>query len=141
MAETKFLCFWHGPDLGRDTRAAVSPLGHTNGSKENLQLLPELARKGPMLHEALDKQCRKSTIPLDFSRAYRTPPLSPKLAHETERNQIENTLGLKSLVSLTDHDTVEAPVLLRTRRETATMPISLEWRPMSVAVQRPGGEE
>ena len=80
-----------------------------------------------MLHEALEKQCRKSTIPVDFSRAYWTPPLSPKLAYETERNQIENTIGLKSLVSLTDHDTVEAPVLLRTRRETATVPISLEW--------------
>jgi hypothetical protein len=80
-----------------------------------------------MLHEALEKQCRKSTIPVDFSRAYWTPPLSPKLAYETERNQIENTIGLKSLVSLTDHDTVEAPVLLRTSRETAMMPISLEW--------------
>ena len=127
MAETKLSCFWHGPDLGRDTRAAVSLHGHTNCSKESLQLLPELARKSPMLHEALEKQCRKSTIPVDFSRAYWTPPLSPLLAYETERNQIENTLGLKSLVSLTDHDTVEAPVRLRTMRETATMPISLEW--------------
>jgi len=44
-----------------------------------------------------------------------------------KKNQIENTLGLKSLVSLTDHDTIEAPVLLRTERETAKTPISLEW--------------
>ena len=80
-----------------------------------------------MLHEALEKQCRKSRIPVDFSRAYWTPPLTPKLAYETEKNQIENVLGLKSLVSLTDHDTIEAPVLLRAVRDTARIPISLEW--------------
>lgn len=127
MAETKLSCFWHGPDLGRDTQAAVSLHGHTNRSKESLQLIPELARKGPMLHEALEKQCRKSRIPVDFSRAYWTPPLSPRLAYETEKDQIENTVGLKSLISLTDHDTIEAPLLLRTVRETARTPISLEW--------------
>jgi hypothetical protein len=80
-----------------------------------------------MLHAALEKQCRRSRIPVDFARAYWTPPLTPKLAYETERNQIESTLGLKSLVSLTDHDNIEAPILLRTVRETAQTPISLEW--------------
>ncbi len=80
-----------------------------------------------MLHAALEKQCLRSRIPVDFSRAYWTPPLTPKLAYETERNQIENTLGLKSLVSLTDHDNIEAPLWLRAVRETARTPISLEW--------------
>src|ERR1035438_7744825 len=102
MVETKFSCFWHGPDLGRDTQAAVSLHGHTNRSKESLQLIPQLARRGPMLHEALEKQCRRSRIPVVFSRAYWTPPLTPRLAYETERDQIENSLGLKALVSLTD---------------------------------------
>jgi hypothetical protein len=127
MAETKLSCFWHEPNLGRDTRAGVSLHGHTNRSKESLQLIPELARKGPMLHAALEKQCRKSRIPVDFARAYWTPPLSPRLAYETEKNQIENTLGLKSLVSLTDHDNIEAPILLRAERDTAQTPISVEW--------------
>jgi hypothetical protein len=127
MAETKLSCFWHGPDLGRDTRAAVSLHGHTNRSKESLRFIPELARKGPMLHEALEKQCRKARFPIDFSRAYWIPPLSPKLAYETEKNQIENTLGLKSMVSLTDHDNIEAPLMLRAERETRKTPISLEW--------------
>jgi hypothetical protein len=127
MAETKLSCFWHGPDLGRETQAAVSLHGHTNRSKESLQLIPQLARKGPMLHEALEKQCRKSRIPVDFSRAYWTPPLTPRLAYETEKDQIENSLGLKALVSLTDHDNIEAPLFLRTLPETARAPISLEW--------------
>jgi hypothetical protein len=127
MAETKLSCFWHGPDISRDTRAAVSLHGHTNRSKESLQLIPQLARKGPMLYEALEKQCRKSRIPVDFSRAYWTPPLTPQLAYETEKNQIESALALKSLVSLTDHDNIEAPLFLRTLPETAHAPISLEW--------------
>ena len=127
MAETKLSCFWHRPDLGRYIRVGVSLHGHTNRSKESLQLIPQLARKGPMLHEALEKQCRKSRIPVDFSRAYWTPPLTPKLAYETEKDQIENILGLKALVSLTDHDNIEAPVWLRTVPETAHTPISLEW--------------
>ncbi len=127
MAETKLSCFWHGPDLGRETQAAVSLHGHTNRSKESLQLIPQLARKGPMLYEALEKQCRKSRIPVDFSRAYWTPPLTPKLAYETEKDQIENALGLKALVSLTDHDNIEAPMWLKSVPETAHVPISLEW--------------
>lgn len=80
-----------------------------------------------MLHEALQKQCRRSRIPVDFTRAYWTPPLAPRGAYETEKDQIEKVLGLKSLVSLTDHDTIEAPVLLRTGPDTADLPISVEW--------------
>lgn len=80
-----------------------------------------------MLYEALLGQCRRARVPVDFTRAYWTPPLTPELAYETERNQIENVLGLKSFVSLTDHDTVEAPLLLRKTLQTAEFPISLEW--------------
>ena len=127
MAETKLSCFWQGPDLGLDVQTGVSLHGHTNRSKESLQLIPELARKGPMLHEALEKQCRKSRIRVDFSRAYWTPPLTPELAYETEKDQIEKTLGMRSLVSLTDHDNIEAPLLLRGLPKTASAPISVEW--------------
>ncbi|HET7891701.1 MAG TPA: hypothetical protein VFL34_09255 [Candidatus Sulfotelmatobacter sp.] len=126
MAETKFSCFWHGPDLGQ-SQVAVSLHGHTNRSKESLQLIPELARRGPMLHQALMKQCRRSRIPVDFSRAYWTPPLTPELAYETEKDQIENLVGRKAIVSLTDHDTIEAPLWLRALPGTAHTPISLEW--------------
>lgn len=126
MAETKLSCFWQGPDLGH-SRVAVSLHGHTNCSKESLQLIPELARRGPMLHQALEKQCRRSRIPVDFSRAYWTPPLTPELAYETEKDQIESVLGRKALISLTDHDTIEAPLWLRALHGTAHTPISLEW--------------
>ncbi len=64
---------------------------------------------------------------MDFSRAYWTPPLSPELAYETEKDQIETLLGRKAIVSLTDHDTIEAPLWLRVLPETVDAPISLEW--------------
>ena len=70
---------------------------------------------------------RRPGFPWISARAYWTPPLTPKLAYETEKNQIEDVLGLKSLVSLTDHDNIEAPLWLRGERETAQTPISLEW--------------
>ena len=127
MAETKLSCFWHGPDLGRGSQSAISLHGHTNRSKESLQLIPELARRGPMLHQALEKQCRRSRIPVDFSRAYWTPPLTPELAYETERDQIESVLGRKAIISLTDHDNIEAPLWLRSLPATAQTPISVEW--------------
>ena len=81
-----------------------------------------------MLQVALEKQCKKSkTYPIDFERAYWTPPLTPKLAYEAEARQIQNVVGLDSMVSLTDHDNIEGPTSLRTVAETAHIPLSLEW--------------
>jgi len=127
MTETKFSCFWREKDFGRQYRTAVSLHGHTNRSQEHLDFVPQLAKRFPMLHAALEKQCKRSTIPVDFTKAYWTPPLSPMRAYELERNQIRNVLGLESLVSLTDHDNIEAPTMLRTVAETAEIPVSLEW--------------
>ena len=80
-----------------------------------------------MLHAALEKQCKRSTIPVDFTKAFWTPPLTPMRAYETEKDQVEKVLGLGSLVSLTDHDTIEAPLQLRTVSETSQIPLALEW--------------
>ncbi|HZC42621.1 MAG TPA: hypothetical protein VE195_00510 [Acidobacteriaceae bacterium] len=66
-------------------------------------------------------------MPVDFSRAYWTSPLTPKLAFEVERDQIERGLDLAALVSLTDHDTIQAPSFLRLTTETAEVPLSMEW--------------
>ncbi|HEX9111533.1 MAG TPA: hypothetical protein VF845_08655 [Terriglobales bacterium] len=51
----------------------------------------------------------------------------PKLAFEVERNQIEKVLKLAALVSLTDHDSISAPTLLRVVEETSQISLSLEW--------------
>jgi hypothetical protein len=126
MPQTRISCFWEAPDLGHETRAAVSLHGHTNRSKESLRFIPELARKSRLL-DVLQKQCRKARIPVDFARAYWTPPLTPRLAFETEQRQIEKGLGLKSMVSLTDHDNIEAALELRNDPDLLDIPISVEW--------------
>jgi hypothetical protein len=127
MTETKLSCFWQTPDLGPGARAGVSLHSHTNRSKESLYFIPQLAQKCPTLHAALEKECKKAAIGIDFVRAYWTPPLNPRMAYELEKNQIENALGLAGLVSLTDHDNIEAPSLLRTLPGTEHVPLALEW--------------
>ena len=127
MAQNELSCFWNEPDFGGKYRSAVSLHSHTNHSKESLRFIPEFTQKKPLLRWALERQSRRSPIPVDLVRAYWTPPLTPKLAFEVERNQIEEVLGLTGLVSLTDHDTISAPTLLRVVEETSQMPFALEW--------------
>jgi hypothetical protein len=127
MIQTSLSCFRNRPDQTAKYLTAVSLHSHTNYSKESLQFIPKFAEKYPILRWALERQCKKSMLPVDFDRAYWTPPLTAKLSHEVESGQIENVLGLASLVSLTDHDNIEAPTLLRALPETGDVPFALEW--------------
>ncbi|MGA7245135.1 MAG: hypothetical protein WBX19_18250, partial [Terracidiphilus sp.] len=52
--------------------------------------------------------------------------MTPKLAFDLESGQIEK-LELHSMVSITDHDTIEAPMLLRTVPSARRIPVSVEW--------------
>jgi hypothetical protein len=64
--------------------------------------------------------------PIDYAAAYWTPPLTPRLAFDLESDQIAK-LGLMPLVSITDHDTIAAPMLLRTVASARHIPVSVEW--------------
>ncbi len=127
MALTKVSCILKNPDCARTYQTGVSLHSHTRHSKEKLAFIPAFTSKWPVLDRALTRLCRRSLIPVDFSRGYWTPPLTPKMAFDLEKRQIEDGLGLASLVSLTDHDSIQAPSLLRLSAETAETPMSLEW--------------
>jgi hypothetical protein len=127
LAQTKLSCFWNKPDVASDYQAAVSLHSHTNCSKESLGFIQEFAQRWPVLSWGLERQYKRSRVPVDLTTAYWTPPLTPKQAFEAERNQIENVLGLMGLVALTDHDCIEAPTLLRMVEETSQIPFALEW--------------
>jgi hypothetical protein len=127
LAQNQLSYFWNEPDVSREYRLAVSLHSHTNYSKEGLRFILEFTQKRPLLRWALDRQSHRSTIPVDWVRAYWTPPLIPKLAFDVERTQIENVLALAALVSLTDHDSIAAPTLLQVVEETSQIPLSLEW--------------
>jgi len=63
---------------------------------------------------------------LDLERGWWTPPLAPLDAYNVESSQIQS-MGLSPLVSLTDHDNIEAPTSLQAVDATRRVPISIEW--------------
>lgn len=65
--------------------------------------------------------------PIDFSRAWWTPPLSAKQALDLEASQIEDQLGLGALVSITDHDSIEAARMLSMTSAGKDTIWSVEW--------------
>lgn len=111
-------------------RSAVSLHGHTRHSRENLAFIGHFLNRHRPLRFWIDSQqdyCRSTSgINLDWDRAYWTPPLCERLAHQLESRQIED-LGLHPIVSLTDHDTIEACTLLRAQPGFDDTPISTEW--------------
>ncbi|MGO9403408.1 MAG: PHP domain-containing protein [Terriglobales bacterium] len=109
----------------------VSLHSHTNHSKEGLYFIVEYAARHAVLRRALAAEerraIREQSTRVDFLKSYWTPPLPPLAAFELEKNQIERELGLASMVSITDHDTIEAPMLLRVVPEARRVPVSVEW--------------
>lgn len=81
-----------------------------------------------MLLDCGRKQYEKSHgTTLDLNRGWWTPPLAPFDAWTLERRNIERSLDKAALVSLTDHDDIEAPLALRVLNPCADLPISVEW--------------
>ena len=115
----------------RGHRTAVSLHSHTHHSRENLAFLPGWISRITALNAVarieLSRQHRRHGRALDFSRAYWCPPLSPRAVIESESTQIAARLGLDPLVSITDHDNIDASLGLATLGLTASYPTSVEW--------------
>src|ERR1700679_2214245 len=73
------------------------------------------------------RSVRLSGIRANYAKAYWTPPLTPSLAFDLERRQIEDKLQIQGLVSITDHDDIQAPLLLRSVPSSRHIPVSVEW--------------
>ncbi len=129
--ERKITCLWKELKSAEAYQTAVSLHGHTIYSRESLWFVPEYLGKIRALRWLLefhDKKSRRSKLlSLDFERAHWTPPATPSAAYDLECRQINEQLGLRSMVSLTDHDTIQAPLLLRVHHDLADVPISTEW--------------
>jgi hypothetical protein len=122
--QVKYL--WDAPEAPRAFLTAISLHSHTQYSRESLYFIPALAEKNPLLHWGLNLQKRRCKgVKADFESAYWTPPLTAQAAYQLERSQIEDELHLAGIVSLTDHDSIEAPLLLRD--SGYEVPISIEW--------------
>jgi hypothetical protein len=78
------------------------------------------------LLRTLEERHRRNTgQDVPYHSFYWRPPLPPGAAYELEARQIRETLGLKPLVSITDHDNLDACTDLRSLNIEA--PFSHEW--------------
>jgi hypothetical protein len=114
----------------RAFRTGVSLHSHTEHSRERLGELPRYLERMPVVAQFLQWERNRYRAGtgriLDFSRAYWRGPLCARSAYDVERLQIER-LGLRPIVSLTDHDTIQAGILLQSGRATGEIPVSVEW--------------
>ena len=130
MANSSISYLWRDKNASQGFRSGVSLHSHTNQSKETLDFLANLGNTYPLIRPLMSRMERRSKevhgLKVNYAESYWTPPMTPKLAFDLESKQIED-LGVSSMVSITDHDTIQAPMLLRTVPSARQIPVSVEW--------------
>ena len=130
MANSTISYLWRDQNAPQGFRTGVSLHGHTNQSQETLDFLANFGNQYPLMRPILSRLERRSEanhgVRINYSASYWTPPMTPKLAFDLECGQIEK-LDLAPMVSLSDHDNINAPMLLRTVPSARGIPVSVEW--------------
>jgi hypothetical protein len=130
VAQSTISYLWRDPKAAKGFRTGVSLHSHTNQSQETLDFLANFGNQFPLVRPLISRLERRSKsvhgVRIDYAASYWTPPMTPKLAFDLESRQIEN-LGVASMVSITDHDNIKAPMLLRTVPSARGIPVSVEW--------------
>ncbi len=131
MHQTSISYSWRNRDASRGFSSGVSLHSHTCMSKETLDFLANMGTEFKLLRPIFanrERYCRdKHGMELNYAASYWTPPLTPRLAFDLERRQIEDSLQLSAMVSITDHDDIQAPLLLRSVPSARHIPVSVEW--------------
>ena len=126
---SKVSSVWRDHTAAASYRTGVSLHSHTSMSEETLTFVHMFLALLPGLRTVFahyDRKSKDNGFQLDFVRGNWRPPLVPIMGFELEANQIHKA-GLESLVSITDHDTIAAPQLLRNVAAARGIPVSLEW--------------
>jgi hypothetical protein len=130
MASSTISYLWRDSNASKGFRSGVSLHGHTNQSKETLDFLANFGNQYPIMRPLLSRLERRAQemhgLRVNYAASYWTPPMTPKLAFDLESTQIAR-LDLAPMVSITDHDTISAPMLLRTVPSARRIPVSVEW--------------
>jgi len=130
MANQTVSYLWRDQKAHKGFHTGVSLHSHTNQSRETLDFLANLGNRYAAIRPILARLERRAQelygIRVDYATSYWTPPMTPKLAFDLESGQIEQ-LDLQSMVSITDHDNIAAPMLLRTVPSARRIPVSVEW--------------
>jgi len=121
---------WRNPEVTKSFRSGISLHSHTNRSRETLKFLAVLGSRYSFMRQLMDKLEQRAMVnhgmQVDYGLSYWTPPAHPRLAFDLECGQIEK-LGLRPMVSLTDHDSIEACLSLQNGNGVSDCPISVEW--------------
>jgi hypothetical protein len=130
MTSSTISYLWQDQGAAKGFKSGVSLHGHTNQSQETLDFLANFGNQFPVMRPLLSRMEHRSEnnhgMRVNYSAAYWTPPMTPKLAFNLESGQIEK-LDLAPMVSLSDHDNIKAPMLLRTVPSARQIPVSVEW--------------
>jgi hypothetical protein len=130
MTNSTISYLWRDKTASQGFRCGVSLHSHTSQSHETLDFLANFGNQYPAMRPLLSRLERRSErmhgIHVDYAASYWTPPMTPKMSFVQESRQIEK-LDLASMVSITDHDNIRAPMLLRTVPSARQIPVSLEW--------------
>jgi hypothetical protein len=128
VKRTKLHLLWRDRSCPDRFLTGVSLHSHTLHSRESMSFVPRYTAGVPVLANAMRRQearyqerCGRA---LDYGRAFWRPPLAAREAMDLEKSQIQE-LGLKPLVSLSDHDDIQAGALLSVM--DSDVPISVEW--------------
>ena len=138
MANQTVSYLWRDQKAHQGFPTGVSLHSHTNQSRETLDFLANLGSRYAAIRPILARLERRAQehygICVDYATSYWTPPMTPKLAFDLESGQIEQ-LDLQPMVSITDHDNIAAPMLLRTVPSARRIPVSVEWSVPYAGVQ------
>ena len=130
MPSSTISYLWRDKEAPKGFRTGVSLHSHTNQSKETLDFLANFGNQYPVMRPLLARLERRAEqmhgVRINYASSYWTPPMTPKLAFDLESRQIEK-LGLAPMVSISDHDNINAPMLLRTVPSARRIPVSVEW--------------
>jgi hypothetical protein len=130
LRKTRLHILSDAKNLNSMARTGVSLHCHTEHSKEMLDFVPHYAEKLPIISyfwkKERDRYIEKEGRGIDFSTAFWSPPLTARGVFEIEKKQL-NDSGLEAIVSLSDHDSIDANLSLHESGESSRAPISLEW--------------
>jgi hypothetical protein len=130
MANSTISYLWRDQKAASGFRTGISLHSHTNQSLETLDFLANFGNQFPLIRPLISRLERRSEavhgVRIDYAASYWTPPMTPKLAFDLESRQIES-LDIAPMVSITDHDNIKAPMLLRTVPSARGIPVSIEW--------------
>jgi hypothetical protein len=114
-----------------DFTTAVSLHAHTHHSNEVMANVPAYLDRIPLVAGLFRREMRayleRNGEAVDFAKGWWHPPVGAEDVWASEEAQVADVLGLMPLVSITDHDNIEAAFELHAAPIKRSVPISFEW--------------